>query len=239
MKCSIEDCSSSGRIIRGFCNLHYQQWRRCSIKKEEFIKKHYYKEKNLSCSIEGCCRKHAAKGFCIFHYNRWKRYGDPCYAKITEQATLEQQLWSNINIEENIELCWEWTAKKRNGYGYLRFGNERFTASRLVWEIVFGEKIPKGIMACHRCDNPSCCNPFHIFLGTAHDNYRDCAEKGRVIKKLGSDSSNSKLTDSKIYEIRNKFNSGIVSMGNLAKEYSVNSSTISDIVHRRTWTHLP
>src|SRR3954467_3950831 len=79
--------------------------------------------------------------------------------------------------------CWEWTSTKiKYGYGRMNIGGRKFKwilAHRLSWELHFGE-IPDGTLVCHRCDNPCCVNPNHLFLGTHMDNCQDKIRKGRA-----------------------------------------------------------
>lgn len=75
--------------------------------------------------------------------------------------------------------CREWPGRKgRNGYGLLTLRGGTLYAHRVVWELVNGP-IPEGMEVCHTCDNPPCCNPAHLFLGTHQDNMLDMAQKGR------------------------------------------------------------
>jgi hypothetical protein len=82
--------------------------------------------------------------------------------------------------------CWNWTACKTNrGYGKTSLNGMTTYVHRAIWVINFGE-IPTGMYVCHKCDNPSCCNPEHLFLGTQKDNMRDCANKDRINRTNGN-----------------------------------------------------
>jgi len=75
--------------------------------------------------------------------------------------------------------CWEWTLhRNHSGYGLTHIGGKTRYAHRLMWEEVNG-KIPEGMYVCHKCDNPSCINPDHLFLGTQLENMQDMVRKGR------------------------------------------------------------
>jgi hypothetical protein len=90
-----------------------------------------------------------------------------------------ERFWHFVAPMTDDRGCWEWLGA-RSGFGYGKSGYEgKFLAAhRVSWEIHFG-LIPEGMLVCHRCDNPSCCNPSHLFLGTAADNTRDMWNKGR------------------------------------------------------------
>lgn len=89
---------------------------------------------------------------------------------------IEKRLWTRLKISDNG--CWNWTLGKTPfGYGRLKWNSE-VVAHRIAWILSFGE-IPDGLCVLHRCDNPSCCNPLHLFLGTYQDNVDDMINKGR------------------------------------------------------------
>lgn len=79
--------------------------------------------------------------------------------------------------------CWLWLKSRNNkGYGKLRYQGKPWVAHRLAWSLERGP-VPDGMFVCHHCDNPPCCNPEHLFLGTAKDNMQDALNKGRVQRR--------------------------------------------------------
>jgi hypothetical protein len=124
--------------------------------------------------------------------------------------------------------CWRWTGwYQSSGYGAFRIGGNRgkdVRAHRLSWILANGP-IEQGLLVCHRCDHPWCVNPEHLFLGTAKDNIRDCAEKGR--RKVGRiyrgvDSSQAALSADDVRAIR----ASDLSSSALSRMYGVAHNTI-------------
>jgi hypothetical protein len=101
--------------------------------------------------------------------------------------------------------------------------------------------IPEGLVICHRCDNPSCVNPAHLFLGTHADNVADKMRKGRhrTNPHKGEDHRSAKLTQEQVLEVRRRFAVGGISKAALGREYGVTQTTIDHIILRATWRHLP
>lgn len=96
--------------------------------------------------------------------------------QITEEII--DLFWSRVDKRSPNE-CWEWQGTRDyDGYGKLNYRGSSFVASRLAYELTFGP-IPKGRFGCHRCGNPPCCNPDHIYAGTPHDNAMDAIKAGR------------------------------------------------------------
>lgn len=95
--------------------------------------------------------------------------------------SLEETFWSKVT-RQGTDECWLWighTNTKRFPYGKFGFKGKYFLAHRVSWEIHNNKKIPNGLLACHKCDNPRCVNPSHIFIGTYSDNTRDAVVKKR------------------------------------------------------------
>jgi hypothetical protein len=130
------------------------------------------------CLIEGCGGVRDSRHLCAKHYHRLRRYGDPLIAK-RPHASLEERLWGRVLRSDG---CWEFTGT-RNGMGYGVLGRHgrrggNVLAHRAAWELTFGP-VPAELCVLHRCDNPPCVRPDHLWLGTRMDNNRDMVAKGR------------------------------------------------------------
>src|SRR6185369_15948414 len=115
---------------------------------------------------------------------------------------LPRRFWSYVDKSGD---CWLWAGSTFwTGYGQLRLNNTSATAHRIAWELTFGP-IPDGLFVCHKCDVRLCCNPAHLFLGTAQENVDDMMRKGRYTRdrkySRGSHRPQSKLTESQVVEI--------------------------------------
>lgn len=129
--------------------------------------------------------------------------------------------------------CWLWRrANNGIGYGVVRWGHPMRLAHRIAWEIKNGP-IPKGMCVLHRCDNPSCVNPKHLYLGTHADNMRDIALRER--------NSTMKISNADVNRIRAAMREG-ANAGELARKFSVHNDTINGIargVKRRSVPAIP
>lgn len=150
--------------------------------------------------------------------------------------------WSKVDITDNSKDCWNWLgAKKPTGYGNVRIDKKYRLAHRVAFELINGV-IPDGLIVCHICDNPSCCNPSHLMLGTVKSNAIDMLIKNRQRKPetaaRGVNNGNSKLHPSQVIAIRNIYSDGGITQKRLAELYGVTQPAIGSIIRNETWRHL-
>ncbi len=155
---------------------------------------------------------------------------------------------SNVRFSNENE-CWEWGGVKVKGYGVFLINKNAIKAHRVAYFISNGN-IDNTLICCHKCDNPGCCNPNHLFLGTHADNAADKVKKGRQSKGIlhsmsvpkekgqGERNGNSKMTASQIADIRNRYNNEKASIKKIAKDFGITSSTVHCIVSNKNWKHL-
>lgn len=142
----------------------------------------------------------------------------------------EEFIRKRVNRNENG--CWEWKgAKHKQGYGNVRYEGKTHLAHRLSWKIFKGE-IPDGFMVCHKCDNSSCVNPEHLFLGTQKDNVSDAIEKERF--KPGKLPRQTKLQWDQVQEIKNLHLNGMTRK-KLQEKFHVSQTCIAKIITGKSW----
>jgi len=145
-----------------------------------------------------------------------------------------ERFYSHIDVKGGDD-CWEWLiGKAKFGYGKFQVKGKPLLAHRFMWELEQCE-IPEGMCVLHRCDNPSCVNPRHLFLGTRQDNIKDMTTKGRSGHPLGELNPNSKLTKDDVIYIRKLFQAGFT-LGHISKRYDeVGYENICRIVNNKQW----
>ena len=153
----------------------------------------------------------------------------------------ENIFWSKVETG-NEDECWECVAMSlnQNGYGQLYANGNQILAHRFSYQLFHNRLIGDNMFICHKCDNPRCVNPHHLFEGTPQENTADRDKKGRAkgggVK--GEKHYSCKLTEKQVKEIREKYSQGGTTQQKLAKEYGVAHSLISYIINRRRWTHI-
>lgn len=152
------------------------------------------------------------------------------------KGTLTKRFWDKVQIKHPND-CWEWTASKSPlGYGQIGAYGKTRPAHRVVWMLTVGP-IPDGLCVLHKCDNRSCVNINHLFLGTQQDNIADMISKGRNVSHPGERSGASKLTEQDVLSIRTLSRQGMTQT-NIAKQFNVKQSQVSKIILRQFWKHI-
>lgn len=197
------------------------------------------------CSLADCDEPHAAKGYCRKHYSRWMKYGDPEAfggRRVEQGETVKEKLTNKFlrGIKVCESGCWTCTTATPTKRGYLRMSVKhggtyhKAKAHRFSYNHFVGS-IPAGKVICHTCDNPSCCNPSHLFVGTQSDNMQDMVRKERGL--VGEKNGNTRFTEADIVSIYAEVDAG-VSRADIARKLGVTAVTISHIATGRNWKHL-
>lgn len=166
------------------------------------------------------------------------------------------RFWSKVDQSGGPDACWPWLGHiGTSGYGVVTITRPntepKWMAHRIAYTIAHGQSVG-GQHVCHSCDNPPCCNPAHLWLGTDADNRRDCATKGRASGNphprtdhlqahpnfnmpKGEDHHKAKLTPRMVSDIRRRYERGTVGYRKLGDLFGVSPMTIKAIVTRKTW----
>lgn len=155
------------------------------------------------------------------------------------RGSLLERFWAQV---QKTDGCWMWTGAKdhssKDCYGRIQDeggrGSKLLNAHRVAYELLVGP-IPNSLCVLHCCDNPSCVNPSHLFLGTKADNLRDMTSKGR--RARGERVGGAKLTEQEIKEIRAQYRRYSKEFGgpSLGRRYGVAENTIRHVVRGETW----
>ncbi len=148
---------------------------------------------------------------------------------------LTERFWSKVGVAHRLR-CWPWRGSTdKHGYGTLMHEKKFIRAPRVAFFLRNG-KWPNN--ACHKCDNPICCNPDHIFDGTHGDNMRDMVAKGRNKTDRGEAHGRSVLTDEKVLAMRDDYTKGGIALITLAVKYGCSFSTARRVIARENWKHI-
>lgn len=198
------------------------------------------------CLVSGCNNKYRSIGLCSSHWKINKKYGNPepkCFCGELIQTfagnvgaqlfckfhSLEKRYWDNVDQKSDNE-CWEWkAAKTKAGYGIIYYDKKNRFAHRLSLEFQ-GINIPEKMYVCHKCDNPPCVNPNHLYVGTPYQNSQDKVNRNRHPK--GDRHYNYKLSENDVLEIRKLFLNGVF-QSDIARLFNINASYVSDIINNK------
>jgi hypothetical protein len=144
----------------------------------------------------------------------------------------------NQSIPEPNSGCWLWLGTTNGRYPQLKIKRKNIYAHRIACESVYGDI--GDLQALHKCDNPLCVNPDHLYPGTQLQNVKDCIDRGRfkspgpINPEKGSDRYNAKLTEADALYIRNSSEKGI----DLVKKFGVSKTTVSKLRNGKIWSHI-
>jgi hypothetical protein len=161
------------------------------------------------------------------------KYCSPPCRNVDKVIPFEGRLFASVNRSGGEDACWPKKTNSKRGYSTVKFNGKYELTHRASYMHFNGVvEIPKGLMVMHTCDNPPCCNPKHLILGTATDNVHDMHNKGRnaLVPK--------KLTESIVLEIREYYSGKRGDFAYLANKYGVTHRTISEVILRNTWKHI-
>lgn len=145
-------------------------------------------------------------------------------------TTIEERFWAKVSITGGDD-CWNWNGcKLPSGYGIIGRGTGQVPiGAHVVSWIIHNGSFAPGLSVCHKCDNRSCVNPNHLFLGTQQDNLKDMRSKGRQVK--GEKHGLAKLSEDDVRAIRGSNET----QARLAAHFGVNQSCISKIQLGKRW----
>lgn len=144
-----------------------------------------------------------------------------------------ERFWSCVSRQS--DGCWEWAlGRKEDGYGRTLWHGRLTYAHRIAWELTYGP-VPDGLCVLHRCDNPACCNPTHLWLGSRADNNHDRDIKGRQPPPKGDMNGRAVLSRADVAEIRQRHTDGTTQSA-LAQMFCISRRQIQRIVRNESWT---
>jgi hypothetical protein len=148
--------------------------------------------------------------------------------------TVAKRFWKRVKTAKRDE-CWIWQGGRTSqGYGKFSVSGKTALSHRIAWELVNGVAPDKQI--CHRCDNPSCVNPHHLFTASQKENMRDKKKKGRCA--TGEGNGNSKLSEEAVRDIRENYIYRKVPLRYFADKYGVAIPTVSSVANFEAWQHI-
>jgi HNH endonuclease len=170
------------------------------------------------------------------------------------------RFWQKVKKGSDSE-CWEWLgAKSKEGYGRFKVKGKLLSPHRVAL-CLSSSNLSSDLYGCHHCDNPSCCNPNHLYWGTQSQNMKDCQNKGRncketqtknlkkgektrgsaqfhsLVPQVGSKNKRAKLNEEQVAKIKSKLSQGY-SSSSLAQEFNVSPQLINSISRGKLWKHV-
>lgn len=230
----------------GYCQVHHYRWRKHG---DPLIVGKPAPRKpgpGKPCGVTDCPQRARKKGFCERHFGRLLRHGDAAIEMPLRRS--HHEVWTraqwveafNSRFVRSASECLEWTGNlNENGYGRFVFEGRQWFTHRLAYTLSVGP-IPQGLFVCHRCDNPACGDPAHLFVGTSADNLADMRAKGRGFvppPAKGSAHPKTALADQDVYGIR-AAHAGGENQSAIARRLGIGRGVVANICQGKTWRHL-
>lgn len=192
----------------------------------------------MNCSFDGCVNKARSLGLCPSHRAQQKQGKVLAPLQIQYHGFSEKRRFLMRVGSATSTGCKEWTGSRNKVGWHGQWRNEAGQIElthRAAWRMFVGE-IPKDLCVLHKCDNPACVNPEHLFLGTQADNANDMWTKGRARPgtSKGEKHGMSKINAEIVREIRSSTESGVA----LAKKFGITPTTVCDVRKHRIWNHV-
>lgn len=148
------------------------------------------------------------------------------------------RFWSKVEIGDK-ESCWSWLGStNKKGYGSFSAGRNLRSASKIAHRYAYlfhYGQLNSSLSVCHSCDNPGCCNPYHLWQGTAKENSEDMVEKGRSCR--GERQGHTSLTETDVTAIKALSATGRIHQKEIAEMFQIQQQTVSGIVTKKTWRY--
>jgi hypothetical protein len=155
------------------------------------------------------------------------------------KPTLLETFWDHVLVLEDKNKCWLWQrGKQSGGYGQVKVGKKQCKAHRIAFELFYGVTLTPEINLLHSCDNPPCCNPFHLREGTKKENVQDSIDRKRRASKKGLANGRAKVTPEEVLEIRRIYTEELISKAALGRRYGLSGTAINYIVTNQHWTEI-
>ena len=193
---------------------------------------------NATCSVENCDNKMKARGWCQAHYSRWQKHGDPRLGGSRRRP-------GGMSIEEILDMyvirgapneCWEWTGRTVHGYGWFTHAGGIHGAHRVSIALALSVTLDSDDHVMHSCDNPPCCNPSHLSVGTAVLNVADMVEKGRA--HSGSKVTALKTINESDVRVMRKMREHGLTYKSIAEQFGMSRANVGKICRKEIWNYV-